>query len=120
MIANSPHEGLRTREHGLATAVEELLRRHPPVLTFWHTAACGTEPAGQRIRAGEKVVVFHASAHRDERVFEAPDRLDPSRAPNPHMPSGDGPHVCPGAHFAMLQLPLLYAEALRALPAHVT
>jgi cytochrome P450 len=107
---------LRAGKHELTTSVDELLRWHPPVLTFRRTAARDTELAGQRIRAGEKVVVFHASANRDERVFAAPDRLDLSRAPNPHVSFGDGPHVCLGAHFARLQLRVLYAEALRVLP----
>lgn len=107
---------LRQGEIELSPAVDELLRWHPPVLTFRRTAAQDTELAGRRIRAGDKVVVFHASANRDERVFTDPDRLDLSRTPNPHVSFGDGPHVCLGAHFARLQLRVLYAEALRALP----
>ena len=107
---------MRAREVELSSAVEELLRWHPPVLTFRRTAARDTELAGHRIRAGEKVVVFHASANRDERVFAEPGRLDLIRAPNPHVSFGDGPHVCLGAHFARLQLRLLHEEVLRALP----
>ncbi|MET8026322.1 cytochrome P450 [Streptomyces avermitilis] len=111
------YAGLRARPQQLGFAVEELLRWHPPVLTFRRTAVRDTDLAGQRIRAGDKVVVFHASANRDERVFTAPDRLDLSRSPNPHISFGDGPHVCLGAHFARLQLRVLYAQTLRALPA---
>lgn len=110
------YERLRTGDVQLRPAVDELLRWHPPVLTFRRTAAQGTELAGRRIRAGDKVVVYHASANRDERVFSEPDRLDLSRAPNPHVSFGDGPHVCLGAHFARLQLRVLYREALRVLP----
>ncbi|MGN9757812.1 cytochrome P450 [Streptomyces sp. SD31] len=110
------YERLRAGHAELPSAVDELLRWHPPVLTFRRTTVEDTELAGRRIRAGEKVVVFHASANRDERVFAAPDRLDPSRAPNPHVSFGDGPHVCLGAHFARLQLRMLYREALRVLP----
>lgn len=110
------YERLRAGAAELPSAVDELLRWHPPVLTFRRTAAQDTELAGRRIRAGDKVVVFHASANRDERVFTDPDRLDLSRAPNPHVSFGDGPHVCLGAHFARLQLHVLYREALRALP----
>nr|WP_145486549.1 MULTISPECIES: cytochrome P450 [Streptomyces] len=111
-----PYELLRTGKAELAPAVEELLRWHPPVLTFRRTAARDTELAGRRIAAGDKVVVFHASANRDERVFAEPGRLDLARSPNPHVSFGDGPHVCLGAHFARLQLRLLYTEALCALP----
>lgn len=108
---------LREGKVQLDTAVDELLRWHPPVLTFRRTAAQDTELAGRKIRAGDKVVVFHASANRDERAFTGPDRLDLARTPNPHVSFGDGPHVCLGAHFARLQLRLLYEEALRVLPA---
>ncbi|SDP38651.1 Cytochrome P450 [Streptomyces sp. cf386] len=110
------YDRLRNGRVELTPAVDELLRWHPPVLTFRRTAAQDTELAGRRIRAGDKVVVFHASANRDERVFADPDRLDLSRTPNPHVSFGDGPHVCMGAHFARLQLRVLYREALRVLP----
>ncbi|MFD9381336.1 cytochrome P450 [Streptomyces sp. NPDC059999] len=98
-------------------AVDELLRVHPPVLSFRRTASVDTELGGQRIRAGDKVVVFHASANHDERVFTAPDRLDLGRAHNPHVSFGDGPHVCLGAHFARLQLRTLHEEWRTLMPA---
>lgn len=97
-------------------AVEELLRVHPPVLSFRRTAAVDTVLAGQPIRAGDKVVVFHASANHDDRVFHAPERLDPGRSPNPHVSFGDGPHVCLGAHFARLQLRTFYAQWRELMP----
>ncbi|MFH8514132.1 cytochrome P450 [Streptomyces gelaticus] len=101
---------------GFAGAVDELLRRHPPVLTFRRTATQDTVLARTRIRTGDKVVVFHASANHDERVFPAPFTLNLTRSPNPHVSFGDGPHVCLGAHFARLQLRTLYEETCRALP----
>ncbi|WP_129305925.1 cytochrome P450 [Streptomyces sp. L2] len=110
------YASLRAGKAGLPSAVDELLRWHPPVLTFRRTAARDTELAGRRIRAGDKVVVFHASANRDERAFAEPGRLGLDRSPNPHVSFGDGPHVCLGAHFARLQLRLLYEETLTALP----
>jgi cytochrome P450 len=107
---------LREGEVRFAPAVEELLRWHPPVLSFRRTVVRDTELAGRTLRTGDKVVVFHASANRDERAFTDPGRLDLARTPNPHVSFGNGPHVCLGAHFARLQLRLLYEEALRALP----
>lgn len=118
LLAEHPeaYARLRRGEVGFTTAVDELLRRHPPVLTFRRTATRDTELAGARIRAGDKVVVFHASANHDERVFPDPLALDLARSPNPHTSFGDGPHVCLGAHFARLQLRTLYEEACRVLP----
>ncbi|MFJ3924586.1 cytochrome P450 [Streptomyces sp. NPDC090022] len=101
----------------VARAVEELLRVHPPVLSFRRTAAVDTELAGRTVRAGDKVVVFHAAANHDERVFADPERLDLARTPNPHVSFGDGPHVCLGAHFARLQLRVLHEEWTAAMPA---
>jgi cytochrome P450 len=109
-LAGSPREQARlwNGEVSLDTAVEELLRVHPPVLTFRRTATRDTVLAGVRIAAGDKVVVLHPSANHDERVFPDPLRLDLGRGPNPHVSFGDGPHVCLGAHFARLQLGVLY------------
>jgi cytochrome P450 len=117
-LAHHPvaYAALRAGVIELGAAGDELLRLHPPVLSFRRTAALDTELAGQHIRAGDKVVVFHASANHDERVFTDPERLDLSRSPNPHVSFGDGPHVCLGAHFARLQLRVLHEETLRALP----
>ncbi|MFE7355007.1 cytochrome P450 [Streptomyces sp. NPDC057543] len=118
LLAENPEAYCRLRngEVGFATAIDELLRRHPPVLTFRRTVTQDTELAGTRIHVGEKVVVFHASANHDERVFPNPFTLALSRTPNPHLSFGDGPHVCLGAHFARLQLAALYEETCRALP----
>lgn len=118
LLAEHPesYARLRNGEVGFTTAVDELLRRHPPVLTFRRTATRDTDLAGTRIRTGDKVVVFHASANHDERVFRDPFSLDLARSPNPHISFGDGPHVCLGAHFARLQLRALHEEACRVLP----
>ncbi|WP_411104391.1 cytochrome P450 [Streptomyces sp. cmx-4-9] len=118
-LARAPgaYRQLAAGEVPVDRAVEELLRVHPPVLSFRRTAAADTELAGQRIRAGDKVVVFHASANHDGRVFADPGRLDLGRTPNAHVSFGDGPHVCLGAHFARLQLRTLYEEWPRLLPA---
>ncbi|MEU7113772.1 cytochrome P450 [Streptomyces sp. NPDC046182] len=114
LLALAAHPDERRRlwsgEAGVEQAVDELLRWHPPVLSFRRTAARDTELAGRPIAAGDKVVVFHASANHDERVFTDPDRLDLDRSPNPHVSFGEGPHVCLGAHFARLQLRVLHEE----------
>lgn len=120
MLALIEHPGERRRlldDPGLLdTAIEEMLRWHPPVLSFRRTAVEDTVLADQAIEAGDKVVVFHASANYDERRFPEPYRFDVTRAPNDHVAFGDGPHVCLGAHFARLQLRIFFREALWRLP----
>jgi cytochrome P450 len=105
------HE-LRADPALLPAAVEEMLRWWTPVMTFRRTAAADCELGGQRIRAGDKVVVSFTSANRDESVFADPDRFDIRRQPNPHLVFGHGPHFCLGAHLARAQMRALFAEVL--------
>jgi cytochrome P450 len=107
------YERLRADPALLPTAIEEMLRWHPPVLSFRRTATRDLELAGRPIAAGDKVVVFHVSAHYDEREFADPHRFDVAREPNRHLAFGHGPHKCLGAHFARLQLDAFFGELLR-------
>lgn len=96
----------------LPGAVEEMLRYAPPVIHFRRTATQETELAGQRIAAGDKVVVFYASANRDGAVFHDPDVFDITREPNRHLTFGIGPHFCLGNFLARQQMRLLFTEVL--------
>jgi cytochrome P450 len=100
----------------LPGAIEEMLRWHPPVLTFRRTATRDVELGGRRIAAGDKVVVYHVSAHFDERRFADPFRFDLARSPNDHVAFGQGPHLCLGAMFARMQLRAFFTEFLARLP----
>ena len=81
-------------------AVEEMIRWASPVNYMKRTAACDTEVNGQKIREGERVVMFYASANRDESVFEDPYTFNIDRHPNKHVAFGYGEHFCMGTHFA--------------------
>lgn len=87
----------------IPTAVEELLRWTSPIMQFRRTVTVDTELAGQRMTAGDKVVLYYVAANRDPAVFTEPDRLDLSRNPNPHLAFGIGPHFCLGANLARLE-----------------
>jgi cytochrome P450 len=94
-------------EVSLDTAVDELLRWVTPIMQFRRTATRDTELAGRPIAAGDKVVLYYASANRDGEVFSRPDRLDLGRTPNPHLAFGIGRHFCLGAHLARYELKAL-------------
>ncbi len=66
----------------LDNAIEEILRWATPVYHFRRTATADTEIGGQQITEGDKVVMWHISADRDEAVFDDPFTFDIER-PNP-------------------------------------
>jgi cytochrome P450 len=103
---------LRARPFLLDSAIEEMLRFWPPVMDFRRTATRDVTIDGHQINAGQKVVVYHASANRDEDVFPAPDRFDITRTPNDHVSFGFGPHFCLGAHLARVQMRAIFRELL--------
>jgi cytochrome P450 len=107
---------LRAHRELLPGAIEEILRWHPPVLSFRRTATRDVELAGAHIRQGDKVVVYHVSAHFDERAFPDPYRFDITRDPNEHLAFGDGPHLCLGAWFGRMQLRIFFDALLDRLP----
>ena len=50
-------------------------------MTFRRTTTREVELHGERLPAGEKVVLFYHSANRDERAFEDPWRFDVAATP---------------------------------------
>ncbi len=85
-------------------AVEEALRWSSPVTHFMRRARRDVEMHGERIRAGEAVTAWIASANRDEAVFDSPYALDFGRSPNHHVTFGYGSHRCIGNHLARLMI----------------
>ncbi|NUR26822.1 MAG: cytochrome P450 [Catenulispora sp.] len=106
----------RDPESLLDSAVDEMLRYWPPVMQFRRTATCDVTLGGREIRAGQKVVVYHASANRDETVFPDPDRFDVGRKPNDHVSFGFGPHYCLGAHLARTLMRAMLGQVVTRLP----
>ena len=82
------------------SAVEEVVRWTSPVNYMKRTAAVDTVISGQEIAKGDSVVLFYASANRDEDVFDDPFDFRIDRDPNRHLGFGIGEHFCLGAHMA--------------------
>jgi len=104
----SQWEALRARPEMLADAVEEILRWVSPISHFSRVATEDYELRGEKIRAGDQVALYFASANRDEDVFEEPFAFRVDRRPNPHVTFGFGEHFCMGAQLARVELEIIY------------
>jgi cytochrome P450 len=100
----------------ISSAVEESLRMFPAFAHFRRTATCDTELHGQRIRKGEKVVLWYASSNRDETRYEDPDRFDVRRDPEHQAFGAGGRHFCLGTALARLELQIMLEETLKRYP----
>ncbi|WP_055524420.1 cytochrome P450 [Streptomyces graminilatus] len=87
-----------------ASATEEILRWTSPALHIGRTAVRDLDLGGERIRAGDAVVAWTASANFDEAEFDEPDRFDLARQPNRHLSFAYGPHYCLGVHLARIEI----------------
>jgi cytochrome P450 family 142 subfamily A polypeptide 1 len=99
----------------IPAAVEEMLRLVSPVHSFARTITEDTELHGEKLLAGQKVLIVYPSANRDPREFENPDVFDIDRNPS-HMAFGLGSHFCMGANLARMEMRVAFREVLRRLP----
>lgn len=118
-------EALRRNSELITPAVEEILRMLQP------TPASGAEQplglpryattdfafGGVTIHAGELVMLGLRVANLDEQLFPQPARFSVYRERNPHLSFGHGPHFCPGASLARIELKALFAALLTRFPA---
>jgi cytochrome P450 len=100
----------------IPSAVEEALRMFPAFGHFRRTATCDTELHGQKIRAGEKVVLWYTSSNRDETRYENPDHFDVRRNPEHQAFGAGGRHFCLGTALARLELKVMLEETLKRYP----
>jgi cytochrome P450 len=97
-------------------AVEEALRMFPAFAHFRRTATTDTELHGQKIKKGDKVVMWYVSSNRDESRFEDPDRFDIHRNPDHQAFGAGGRHFCLGTALARLELRTMVEETLARYP----
>jgi cytochrome P450 len=102
--------------------IKEALRLYPPSWGIGREALADCEIAGYLVRRGTQVVTVQWVVHRDGRWFDSPEKFLPERWADgleerlprcAYFPFGDGPRVCIGGHFAMLETVLILATIVR-------
>jgi cytochrome P450 len=105
----------RADDRLIDSAVEEMLRWWTPVLQVRRIVRRGTTVGGVPLLAGERVVLWLASANHDDEVFPDPGRFLPERflhAARPHLCFGFGYRACLGARLARVHLRALLVALL--------
>ncbi len=103
--------------------IRESMRLYPPAWAIGREATEDFEIGGYPTRKGTQLLVSQWVLHRDPRWFDDPDSFRPERWDNDlarrlpkgaYLPFGDGPRVCIGNHFAMMEAVLLLATLAQA------
>lgn len=93
-----------TEDPSLArNAFEETIRMDPPIQAFFRTTTRRLEIGGMSIAEDSKVMLLLASANRDPRRWEDPDRFDIRRSVTGHVGFGAGIHGCIGQLIARME-----------------
>lgn len=72
--------------------------------------------SGQRIAAGDAVVVHVPTANRDPRVYADADSFDIKRSTRTNLGFGHGPHYCLGASLARMEMTAAISELATIMP----
>jgi cytochrome P450 len=99
----------------MESAVEEMLRWTSPATHAMRTARRDTEIGGHKVAANQRIVMWFASANRDEDVFADSERFQVDRAPNNHLTFSHGSHFCIGSGLARLEMKVMFEEIMRRL-----
>lgn len=109
------YQKLRDNPKLIPNMVSEIIRWQTPLLHHRRRATRDVELGGQQIKAGDKVVMWWASANRDEDAFKQDPfafLIDRPLA-RQHASFGFGIHRCMGNRLAELQLRVLWEEIMK-------
>jgi cytochrome P450 len=94
--------------------VSEIIRWQTPLAHMRRTATQDVELKGQKIKKGDKVVMWYVSGNRDEEAIANADEfiIDRENARR-HLSFGFGIHRCVGNRLAEMQLKIVWEEILK-------
>ena len=108
------YEKLRNDPSLIPSFVDEVIRWQAPLAHMRRTATRDTVLGGQKIKKGEKIVMWYVSANRDETAIErAGEFLIDREESKRHLSFGWGVHFCMGSRIAEMQVRVLWEEILK-------
>ncbi len=99
-------------------AVEEILRYNPAFVQMRRTVMEDVEIEGQKLKAGDKMVLNWQAINHDPEIFENPETFDVERFKkkpelnNQHRAFGNGEHFCIGAHMSRMEMQVMFEELI--------
>ena len=106
LFARHPDQWQAVREDPslVPRAFNEVLRLESPIRCFSRVTTTDVDIDNHTLPAGARVVLHYASANRDERAFDDPDRFDVRRRnAGAHLAFGIGAHTCAGQGLARVE-----------------
>ncbi|XP_014286356.1 cytochrome P450 6k1 isoform X2 [Halyomorpha halys] len=107
----------------LHMVISETIRKYPTIPGL--IRACTTPitlPTGDRLERGDNMLIPVFSIHRDPQYYPDPEKFDPERfspenigsiRPFTYMPFGEGPRICIGNRFGLMQTKVGIMTVLR-------
>ena len=108
-LARNPDQWRMLRDDPslIPNAVVEGVRHSAVIRWFGRLARADYTVDGHVIPAGGRVMLIYASANRDERHWDEPDRFDIKRNCGTQLAWGSGLHVCGGLHLAKMEMEVM-------------
>ncbi len=105
---------LRANPALIPSLVSETIRWQTPLAFMRRTALQDTELGGQRIKKGDKVVMWYISGNRDEDIISDANSFNIEREnARRHLSFGFGIHRCVGNRLGEMQLRIVWEEILK-------
>lgn len=97
-------EALLQEPNRAGNAINEAIRLESPIRGFTRVLSQDHTIGEIKLFSGERVLILYASANRDERRWDQPDKFDICRGLTDHVGFGHGIHQCVGMQLARLEM----------------